>query len=88
MTMLEQIKIFYLNNDNDEFLRYEILADRSGRAVLVLVLMSLQQQIGQLSYAVWTKIDELAVAAEAETPEAALQLAVTASIRHRADWKK
>lgn len=87
MTMLEQIKVFYLNNDNDEFLRYEILADRSGHAVLVLVLMSLQHQIGQLSYAVWTKIDELTVAAEAGTPEAALQLAVAACVRHRADWK-
>ncbi|RRZ93680.1 hypothetical protein [Erwinia sp. 198] len=88
MTMLEQIKVLYLNDEQGEFLKYDILADQTGRAALVLVHISLQHQIGQLSWAVWTKVDELSVPLAEETPEAALRLAVAACVDHRASWQK
>ena len=88
MTVLEQIKIFYVNNEQDEFLKYEILADQTGRPAVALVYISLQHQVGQLAYAVWTKIDELSVASTEEKAEEALKLAVQACVDHRAGWQK
>ncbi|WP_312047299.1 hypothetical protein [Erwinia sp.] len=43
MAMLEKIKVLYLNNDRDEFLKDDILADQNGYAVLMLAPVSLQQ---------------------------------------------
>ncbi|MEI2267007.1 hypothetical protein [Erwinia sp. CGal63] len=90
MTILEVKKVLYLNNHQDEYLRYEILANEAGQAILVLVQMSLQNQIGQLSWAVWTKVDELPLPAEETakaTPEEALRMAIDACIKHRAEWQ-
>ncbi|WP_414147282.1 hypothetical protein ACMGGR_15560 [Erwinia sp. BNK-24-b] len=91
MTMLEVIKIIYLNKEKGDFLKYEILADETGKATLALAHISLQHQVGLLSYAVWTKVDEIILPAEKMTGQTAgetLQLAVDMCVKHRAEWQQ
>lgn len=61
MAYFEVAKIIYLNNINDEFLKYEILSDSNGEVSFIMAYRELTVEVGPGLIPVWTKIDDLSL---------------------------
>ena len=61
MTCYEVAKTIYLNNGQDEYLKYEILNDSNGVVDFVMAYMEVRIEIGPTSVPVWTKVDDLSL---------------------------
>lgn len=52
-------KTLYLNNDNDKFLKYEIVQDESGEFLFATAFVEVIVNLGASSVPVWAKIEDL-----------------------------
>lgn len=61
MTCYTVAKTLYINNDDDDFFRYEIIEDENGELVFAMAYIDARIQTDGLSIPVWTKLDNISI---------------------------
>ncbi|ORM66113.1 hypothetical protein [Pantoea rwandensis] len=101
MAIHNVLKTIYINNDHDEFLRYEIVGDENDDVSYAMAFVEVKVEHEGFSFSVWSKLDNITLdhlspkrtgfqteVRTAPYPGKTISSAIDECKKHRARWSR